>query len=389
MGAGDHHMTIAILAAKAHRVAMLAVLALASLWPALSAHAQACSYQLGDNRITYGALFASADPGERALGTRSTTLTVTCPTPRDMTLEFIDVMPDSVSSSWALESAGRFNVRLSNVTVDGVPADLSGSGGSEVQTMTATQMLAPDREVTPFRNGAPVQGTTLTARVDVSAWLDQGITVSDQTTWSGHGRLRFAASGDEVPLDVEAMMIPGSCNITVEDVVLDNTPRSAFHPTQAIPRPETTNEAILQISCAAPGMVGVWVTDNRANDVYLVDGAPQTLARSFGLGRTSMNNKIGAYQVRITQAFSSTPGLTLLEGSNGSGWSPIPPPNAFFTTATNRFVTMGDTNSLVPQPMSWMTMYYVVRAWLAPNSVANITGPEAFDGSATFTIEYL
>jgi hypothetical protein len=254
--------------------------------------------------------------------------------------------------------------------------------------MTATQTLAPDREVTPFRNGAPVQGTTLTARVDVSAWLDQGITVSDQTTWSGHGRLRFASSGDEVPLDVEAMMIPGSCNITVEDVVLGNTSRSAFHPTQAIPRPESI-ESVLEVICAAPGLVGVWVTDNRANDVYLIDGAPQTLVRSFGLGRTSMNNKIGAYQVRITQAYSSTPGLSLLEGNNSSGWSATAPQNAFFTTSANRFVTMGDTNSLVPQAMSRMTLVYTVRAWLAPASVANITGPENFDGSATFTIEYL
>ena len=50
------------------------------------AHAQSCAYQLGDNRITYGTLFASAEPGERLLGTRTTTLTVTCPTPRDMEL---------------------------------------------------------------------------------------------------------------------------------------------------------------------------------------------------------------------------------------------------------------------------------------------------------------
>ena len=160
---------IAILAAKAHRVAMLAVLAIASLWPGLSAHAQSCTYDLGSDRITYGALFASADPGERALGKRSTTLTVTCPTPRDMTLEYIDVMPDTVSSSWALETAGRFNVRLSNVTVDGVPVDLAGNGGSEIQTMSAAQTLAPDREVTPFSNGSPIQGTTLTPRTACAA----------------------------------------------------------------------------------------------------------------------------------------------------------------------------------------------------------------------------
>lgn len=378
---------IAILAAKAHRVAMLAVLAIASLWPGLSAHAQSCTYDLGSDRITYGALFASADPGERALGTRSTTLTVTCPTPRDMTLEYIDVMPDTVSSSWALETAGRFNVRLSNVTVDGVPVDLAGNGGSEIQTMSAAQTLAPDREVTPFSNGSPIQGTTLTARVDVSAWLDQNIAVSDETTWSGHGRLRFAASGDEVPLEVEAMMVPGSCNITVDDVVLSDTPRSAFHPTQTIPRPEV-NGAV-NINCAAPGIVGVWVTDNRANDVHLIDALPQTLARSFGLGRTTLNNKIGAYQIRITEAFSSTPGLLLLEGNNTSGWSAITPQNSYFTTSPTRFVTMGDPNSLIPQSMSWMTIHFTVKAWLAPASVANITGPEAFDGSTTFTIEYL
>lgn len=379
---------IALLAAKAHRVAMLAVLALASLWPALSAQAQSCTYQLGNNRITYGALFASTEPGERALGTRTTTLTVTCPTPRDLTLEYVSTMPDAQASSWDLAAKGRFNVRVSNVMVDGAPVDLDASGGSMIQQVSAAQTLSPDREVTPYSNGSAVQGTTLTAQIDVSAWLDQGVAVSDQTTWEGNGRLRFAASGDEVPLEVAAMMIPGSCSVVVQDLVLADTPRSAFHPTQAVRRPESPNRTV-EISCAAPGLVGVYVTDNRASSRYLFDGTPQTAARSFGLGQTSLGNKIGAYQMRITDTYSSTPGLVLAEGSSASGWTAVLPQNRYFDLTPNRFLTMVEPNSLVPQAMSTFTIYFRVDPWLAPANVANITGPESMDGSATFTIVYL
>ncbi|MCC8362789.1 hypothetical protein LK996_06830 [Lysobacter sp. A6] len=380
---------IAILAAKAHRVAMLAVLALASLWPGLSAHAQSCTYDLGSDRITYGTLFATTDPGERLLGTRTTTLTVTCPTPRDMTLEYIDVMPDTVASSWALENAGRFNVRLSNVVVDGMPVDLAGNGGPEIQTMSATQTLSPDREVTPFSSGAPVQGTTLTAQIDVTAWLDAGLAVNDETTWSGHGRLRFATSGDEVPLEVEAMMAPASCHITVQDVVLSDTPRSAFHPTQSIPRPESI-EYILDLSCSSPGLIGIAVTDNRSSSRYLIDGSPDTAARSFGFGMTSMGKQIGAYQIHVAGAYSGAPvGSVFAAGNNSTGWTALSAQNMFFTNTAGRYFTVVNPTTLVPQATHWMQIYYTIRPWLAPASVANITGPEALDGSATFTIVYL
>ena len=366
---------------------MLAALALASLlWPALSAHAQACTYQLSPDRITYGPVFATAVAGERLLGTRTTTLTVTCPTARDLTLEYIDQLPDTVALHWDLQSKGRFNVRMSNAMVDGAAVDLSGVGGAEAATIASAQTLAPDRDVTPFRNGNPVQGSTLTARIDVTAWLDQGVAVGGDTTWSGNGRLRFALSGDERPLTVEARMVPGACNINVDDVVLEDTPRSAFHPTLAIPRPESF-ESQVEVLCAAPGLIGITVTDNRADSTYLIDGAPETAARSFGLGKTTQNNKIGAYQIRLTESLGAN--LQYGEGSNATGWRILPRSEYYITHTPGRILTLVDGTTSLPRPLDAFYFSYRIRPYLAPASVANITGPEVFDGSATFTIVYL
>ena len=181
-------------------------------------------------------------------------------------------------------------------------------------------------------------------------------------------------------------MVPGACNINVDDVVLEDTPRSAFHPTLAIPRPESF-ESQVEVLCAAPGLIGITVTDNRADSTYLIDGAPETAARSFGLGKTTQNNKIGAYQIRLTESLGAN--LQYGEGSNATGWRILPRSEYYITHTPGRILTLVDGTTSLPRPLDAFYFSYRIRPYLAPASVANITGPEVFDGSATFTIVYL
>jgi hypothetical protein len=118
---------------------------------------------------------------------------------------------------------------------------------------------------------------------------------------------------------------------------------------------------------------------------YLVDGAPETAARSFGLGMTAKGTPIGAYQVRVDQATADGVLTDVIAGSHASGWS-VSVPTFLDAAGAGTSYAVGTAGGPIAATNSVWSLR--VLPTIAPKNALVVTGAETIDGSMTLTIVY-
>lgn len=132
----------------------------------------------------------------------------------------------------------------------------------------------------------------------------------------------------------------------------------------------------LTVVCEAPAVFALHSIDNK----------PGTAAdnRTFGLGLTVANEKIGAFSARIKTVQADGVAARAIDSiDNGTTWA------AAAYTYPDRLISTSATGSLVPIPVENLVMSVDTNVWIARADSLTLTDEVNFDGSATFEVKYL
>ncbi|WP_256590844.1 MULTISPECIES: hypothetical protein [unclassified Pseudomonas] len=132
----------------------------------------------------------------------------------------------------------------------------------------------------------------------------------------------------------------------------------------------------LTVTCAAPVAFALNSIDNK----------PGTAAdnKTFGLGLTAANEKIGAFSPRIMSVEADGVTAWAIDSiDDGTSWvrAPYVLPNRLTSTTT--------VGGQLPIAVQNLSVNALANVWISPSNNLTLTDEVAFDGSATFEMKYL
>ncbi|WP_460121156.1 DUF1120 domain-containing protein [Pseudomonas sp. S2_C03] len=371
---------------------LLAPLALSGFTPLASASAENCQLTLSQPVLDYGLMNRAIRPGiaqERHLGDRRLSLTLNCPAPVDMSL-FYRAMA-ATNQRFHFADRGSYQIRIRDGVLDGQSVELGLiAGAGQPPAQTASQLIwRPDHGVVPLLSGVPARGSTFSAQLELSAWVQEhGMQVRDALAWETTGVFDAIAAGTSREATLRARFAPAACepalsnggvvdfgNLTINDL-------NATQPTLLAPR-----SLLLRVGCDAPTAFALIMHDNRAGSAT-VDGDA-----SYGLGLDTRNNRIGHYSVNIDPANAAADSFARLyrtdSNSAGVAWSsasanPI-------ALAKNTYLSFSDTagRSTGPAMIQNLSTRVTVNAVIAPTDSLDLSHVIDLDGAGTIEIIYL
>ena len=182
-------------------------------------------------------------------------------------------------------------------------------------------------------------------------------------------------------------IVPGGCQINLSNngvVDLGQIPYDTLN----LASPTVYADRIVSVSvlCTNAIPVSFVAIENRPGTAYLVDGTPDTARRSFGVGRTSHNVPIGAYQVLLENMTVNGTPATPIAGNYVTGWTTSSPmylkPGLF-----DRFIGPGDPGSGLT-PITNASWNLRVKPLIAPRNSLLLRGAATINGSITLTLVY-
>lgn len=371
---------------------LLATLALGGFAPLAFASADDCQFNLSQPVLDYGLMNRAIRPGsavERSLGERRLSLNLSCATPTDMSV-FYRAMA-ATAQRFQFAERGSYQIQVRDAVLDGQSVELgliAAAGQAPVQA--ATQLTwRPEHGVVPLVSGVPAQGSTFSAQLELTAWVQEhGMQFRDAVTWETSGVFDAVAAGRSREATLRARFAPAACepglsngglvdfgNLTINDL-------DANKPTALPPR-----SLQLRVSCDAPTAFALIMHDNRAGSAT-ADGET-----SYGLGVDGRNNRIGHYSVNLDPANTSADSFARLyrtDSSNaGVAWSsasanPI-------ALAKNTYLSFTDNagHSSGPAMIQNLSTRVTVDAVIAPTRNLDMSNAIDLDGAGTIEIIYL
>ena len=137
-----------------------------------------CQLNLSQPVLDYGLMNRAIRPGiaqERHLGDRRLSLTLNCPAPVDMSL-FYRAMA-ATNQRFHFADRGSYQIRIRDGVLDGQSVELgliAGAGQPPAQS-TSQLIWRPDHGVVPLLSGVPAQGSTFSAQLELSAWVQEQV----------------------------------------------------------------------------------------------------------------------------------------------------------------------------------------------------------------------
>lgn len=186
----------------------------------------------------------------------------------------------------------------------------------------------------------------------------------------------FALAASSVDLTVTGTITPEACVPSFsQGGVIDLGKLSAkeLNPTSWT---LITTPMELTVACDAPVTFALKGIDNN----------PGTAAdnRTFGLGLTPANEKIGAFSAKFITVEADGVAARAIESiNNGTTWS------AAAYTYPNRLISTSATGSLLPIPVQNLVMNIETNVWISAANNLTLTDEVTIDGSATFEVKYL
>lgn len=373
---------------QAGRLLYLAAgLALATFAPNALAQATECQMTLSQPELDFGQQGRMG--AERSLGSRALTISVLCNTPGDLSLFYRAGAADG--KHYDFTEQGRYSMRVRDAQVDGQQVDLGRvtAGGQAPVDVAVEQPWLPGQGLMPMHGGAAVHGRSLTARIEVSASVQQGLfSVHDATTWQVGGQIDLPARAISRDLALTTRFTPGSCTPSLANngvVALGALRADQLDPDRGTRLP--VRDIALTVQCDAPTLFALSMKDNR--------GGTSTVNNpyAYGMGLDGADNRIGTYYVHLDPARTSADAMTTVyrtESFNGgTGWSNSSSDEVLLASiAYVGFTDLAGSNA-GPTPIQSLSSVLSVDATIAATRDLEIRDVITIDGMATVEIIYL
>ena len=351
-----------------------------------------CQLNLSQPVLDYGLMNRAIRPDsapERNLGERRLSLSLSCPTATDLSL-FYRAMA-ATAERFHFAERGSYQLRVRDAVLDGrsVELGLIAGAGQPPSEIASSLIWRPEHGIAPVQAGTSLQGRTLSAQVEVTAWVqEQGMHVRDAVTWEASGVFDAIATGRSREATLRARFAPAACepglpnggvvdfgNLTINDL-------SADKPTRLPPR-----SLNLRVGCDAPTAFALIMHDNRAGSAT-IDSDFQ-----YGLGTDGRQNKIGFFSLNIDPANASADSVARLyrteSTGGGAAWSsaganPI-------ALAKTRYLSFTDRagSHAGPAMIQNFNASVTVDAVVAPLNSLDMSNAIDLDGAGTIEIIYL
>jgi hypothetical protein len=369
----------------------LGTLMLSGLAPQAWALADECQLTLSQPVLDYGlmnrAVHANA-PGERTLGERRLSLNLNCLHPTDMTL-FYRAMA-ATAERFRFAEHGSYAVRMGDAVLDGQPVDLGLIPAvGQVPEVTASSLLwRPQQTIVPVRGGVAVQGQSLSAQLELTAWApEKALQVRDAVVWETTGLFDAVAAGRSREITLRASFAPAACNVELSNGGLVDFGRLSINdlnPDKGTRLPP--KDLTLRVDCDAPAQFALVMHDNRSGT------ATVNSEIYYGLGLDNRSNKIGLYSLNVDPANASADSFDRVyrtdSTTQGLAWStsssnPIPIAQKSYLGFTD---SAGSTSG--PASIQNLTTTVTVDAVIAPTTSLDLSSAVHLDGSATIEMLY-
>ena len=369
----------------------LGTLMLSALTPQARAFADECQLTLSQSVLDYGlmnrAIRANA-PGERNMGERRLSLNLNCPQPTDMTLFYRAMAATAERFSFA--EHGSYTVRMSDAVLDGQPVDLGliSAVGQVPEAAASSLLWRPQQAIVPVRGGVAVQGQSLSAQLELTAWAQEKASqVRDAIVWETTGLIDAIATGRSREITLRASFAPAACNVELSNgglVDFGRLSKNDLNPDRNTRLP--SKGLTLRVGCDAPTQFALVMHDNRSGT------ASVNSEIYYGLGLDNRSNKIGLYSLNVDPANVSADSFARVyrtdSTTQGVAWStsssnPIP-------IAQKSYLGFTDSAASTAGPASIqnLTTTVTVDAVIAPTASLDLSTAVHLDGSATIEMLY-
>lgn len=369
----------------------LGTLMLSGLAPQAWALTDECQLALSQPVLDYGltnrAIRANGS-AERTLGERRLSLNLSCPQPTDMTL-FYRAMA-ATAERFRFAEHGTYAVRMSDAVLDGQPVDLGliSAVGQVPEAAASSLLWRPQQAIVPVRGGVAVQGQSLSAQLELTAWAqEKALQVRDAVVWETTGLFDAVATGRSREITQRASFAPAACNVELSNgglVDFGRLSKNDLNPDRNTRLPP--KELTLRVGCDAPAQFALVMHDNRSGT------ATVNSEIYYGLGLDNRSNKIGLYSLNVDPANASADSFARVyrtdSTTQGVAWStsssnPIP-------IARKSYLGFTDSAASTAGPASIqnLTTTVTVDAVIAPTASLDLSTAVHLDGSATIEMLY-
>jgi len=369
----------------------LGTLMLSALTPQARALADECQLTLSQSVLDYGLMNRATranTPGERSLGERRLSLNLNCPQPTDMTL-FYRAMA-ATAERFRFAEHGSYTVRMSDAVLDGQPVDLGliSAVGQVPEAVASSLLWRPQQAIVPVRGGVAVQGQSLSAQLELTAWAQEKASqVRDAIVWETTGLIDAIATGRSREITLRASFAPAACNVELSNgglVDFGRLSKNDLNPDRNTRLP--SKGLTLRVGCDAPTQFALVMHDNRSGT------ASVNSEIYYGLGLDNRSNKIGLYSLNVDPANASADSFARVyrtdSTTQGVAWStsssnPIP-------IAQKSYLGFTDSAASTAGPASIqnLTTTVTVDAVIAPTASLDLSTAVHLDGSATIEMLY-
>lgn len=352
-----------------------------------------CSMTVSNSDIDFGQLKRSLLTRAQqkvSIGQRSLNLTVNCANPTEMTL-FYRAVASINQPGYTFGSAGNYQLKLRDATVDGQPVNLGRVSASGQMPSHSEPSLTWEGEqgITAVHNGSPVKGTSLRATLDVAASMSESqLRLRSATNWQSSGRLEIVPGGESRTLSLKASIQPVSCVPTLSQggtVKLGKISQSDLSLNQASQLQPRSIE--LNVACEAPVSFAIKTIDNQQGT------ATRSGNEQFGLGLDNSANPIGSYTLSINSTTShadSHSSLYLTQAPlSASTWSESATGSQQLSTDSLSGFTPAVASNAGPAPLEQLNTTLTVDVEIAPTGSLKVTDEIEIKGSATLEVFYI
>ena len=369
----------------------LGTLMLSGLAPQAWALADDCQLTLSQPVLDYGVMnraIRAHAPAEVTLGERRLSLNLNCPYPTDMTL-FYRAMA-ATAERFRFTEHGSYAVRMGDAVLDGQPVDLGliSAVGQAPEATASSLLWRPQQAIVPVRGGVVVQGQSLSAHLELTAWAPKNaLQVRDTVVWETTGLFDAVATGRTRELTLRASFAPAACNVELSSGGLVDFGRLSIN--ELSPDKNTRlppKDLTLRVSCDAPTQFALVMHDNRPGT------ATDNSEIYYGLGLDKRSNKIGLYSVTVDPANASADSFARVyrtdSTTEGVAWST----SSSNPMAIARKSYLGFTDSAAstagPASIQNLTTRVTVDAVIAPTASLDLSSAVHLDGSGTIEMFY-
>ncbi len=353
-----------------------------------AAAAQGCQVTFDQPMIEFGTVNKTQlQPfGNRhLLGERQLQLTVQCSADTDMVLHYL---ADSITGErYRFGERGTYSLQLSDARLDGRSVALgTARSGQAWQRQGNRVRWLPGMQVAPLRAGAPLDGTTLTARLTVRGWVDHAQAMAGVAELQASGVVQV--EGATAALALQASVVPAACRLQLGEggrVDFGVIPAGQLSASKATSLWRSLSAAV---SCDGPTRFALRAVDNRqpAQGQH-VQGAARSVL--FGAGKSAGDGL--AWSLRLDgPVMGDGQALQPLYATQGSGgWAASPAPAYFHTD--NRLLGFASSQHRAAGPALIRQLHAMLRVelYVAPLRQLQLRDQIPIDGAATLELVYL